>query len=131
MEILECKPLNGKKVAVVGSGPAGLSIAGLLALDGYKVTVYEKEAKAGGYLRYGIPEYRLPEGVLDQEIKYITDLGVVINCNSRIENPEDLKKDSSYTKYIYALYYGNDYYTIRIGNKDKTVLIKYNIKKIT
>ncbi len=93
MDILEAKPLNGKKVAVVGSGPAGLSIAGLLAQDGYKVTVYEKEAKAGGYLRYGIPEYRLPNAVVDKEIKRIQKLGVEILLNSPVEDLEKLKKE--------------------------------------
>ena len=93
MEILEAKPLNGKKVAVVGSGPAGLSIAGLLAQDGYKVTVYEKEAKAGGYLRYGIPEYRLPNAVVDKEVKRIQKLGVEILLNSPVEDLEKLKKE--------------------------------------
>ena len=60
MRILEIKEPNGKNVAVIGSGPAGLTVAAELAKEGFKVTIYEKEAKAGGYLRYGIPEYRLP-----------------------------------------------------------------------
>ncbi len=94
MDVLEAKPLNGKKVAVVGSGPAGLSIAGLLALDGYKVTVYEKEAKAGGYLRYGIPEYRLPSAVVDKEVKRIQKLGVEIILNHNVEDLEALKKEN-------------------------------------
>ncbi len=76
MKILEKKPDNGKKVAVIGSGPGGLSIAGLLAMDGYRVKVYEKDEKVGGYLRYGIPEYRLPTRVIDEEVKRIEDLGV-------------------------------------------------------
>ena len=94
MDVLEAKPLNGKKVAVIGSGPAGLSIAGLLALDGYKVTVYEKEAKAGGYLRYGIPEYRLPSAVVDKEVKRIQKLGVEIVLNHNVEDLEALKKEN-------------------------------------
>ena len=93
MNILEVKPANGKKVAVIGSGPAGLSVAGLLAQDGYKVTIYEKEAKAGGYLRYGIPEYRLPTPVVDKEIKRIQNLGVEILLNSPVEDLEPLKKE--------------------------------------
>ena len=94
MDVLEAKPLNGKKVAIIGSGPAGLSIAGLLALDGYKVTVYEKEAKAGGYLRYGIPEYRLPSAVVDKEVKRIQKLGVEIVLNHNVEDLEVLKKEN-------------------------------------
>ena len=93
MEILEAKPLNGKKVAVIGSGPAGLSVAGILAQDGYKVTIFEKEAKAGGYLRYGIPEYRLPTPVVDREIKRIEKLGVEIVLNHPVEDIEALKKE--------------------------------------
>ena len=93
MEILEVKPLNGKKVAVVGSGPAGLSVAGLLAQDGYKVTIFEKDAKAGGYLRYGIPEYRLPSAVVDKEIKRIQKLGVEIVLNHRVKDLKVLQKE--------------------------------------
>ena len=93
MEILEAKPLNGKKVAVVGSGPAGLSVAGLLAQDGHKVTIFEKDAKAGGYLRYGIPEYRLPSQVVDKEIERIQKLGVEIVLNHRVEDLKVLQKE--------------------------------------
>ena len=93
MNVLEVKPANGKKVAVVGSGPAGLSIAGILAQDGYKVTIFEKEAKAGGYLRYGIPEYRLPTPVVDKEIKRIEKLGVEILVNHPVEDLGALKKE--------------------------------------
>ena len=89
MDILEVKESNGKKVAVVGSGPAGLTVAAELAKDGYQVTIYEKEAKAGGYLRYGIPEYRLPNEVVDKEIKRIVELGVDIVLNTKIG--EDVK----------------------------------------
>ena len=89
MDILEVKESNGKKVAVVGSGPAGLTVAAELAKDGYQVTIYEKDAKAGGYLRYGIPEYRLPNEVVDKEIKRIVELGVDIVLNTKIG--EDVK----------------------------------------
>ena len=92
MDILEVKPLNGKKIAVVGAGPAGLSVAGLLAQDGYKVTVFEKETKAGGYLRYGIPEYRLPTPVVDKEIKRIEKLGVEILTSHPVEDLKALQK---------------------------------------
>ncbi len=93
MDILEKKPLNGKRVAVVGSGPAGLASAGYLALEGFEVTVFEKEAKAGGYLRYGIPEYRLPSEVVDKEVKRIQKLGVKIECGHLVEELESLKKE--------------------------------------
>ena len=74
-------PPNGRKVAVVGAGPAGLSCAYYLALKGYKVTLLEALPEAGGMLRYGIPEYRLPKEVLDLEINQILDLGVELSTN--------------------------------------------------
>ena len=97
MEILEDRELNGKRVAVVGSGPAGLTTAAELAKRGHKVTIYEKDAKAGGYLRYGIPEYRLPNEVVDKEINRIVKLGVDIVLNTRVGEDvkfEDLRKDN-------------------------------------
>ncbi|MEO5344764.1 MAG: NAD(P)-binding protein [Magnetococcus sp. YQC-9] len=75
---------KNKSVAVVGSGPAGLSCAYQLARRGYDVTLYEAFEKAGGMLRYGIPDYRLPPAVLDGEIQNILDLGVQLKCNVRI-----------------------------------------------
>lgn len=75
---------NGKKVAVVGGGPAGLTCAYYLILKGYAVTLFDKAPHLGGMLRYGIPEYRLPKELLDKEIKWITDLGVTIKINSML-----------------------------------------------
>jgi len=74
-------PRNGKKVAVVGAGPAGLSCAYYLAIRGYDVHMFESLPEAGGMLRYGIPEYRLPKDVLDLEINQILDLGVTLSTN--------------------------------------------------
>jgi NADPH-dependent glutamate synthase beta subunit-like oxidoreductase len=68
--------LHTQKIAVVGSGPAGLSCAYFLVRLGYPVTVFESQSEAGGMLRFGIPEYRLPKNVLDKQIKYIKDMGV-------------------------------------------------------
>lgn len=68
---------SGKTVGIIGGGPAGLSAAYKLALNGHKVTIYDKMPKMGGMLRYGIPEYRLPKAVLDKEIEQIKALGVV------------------------------------------------------
>jgi len=73
-----------EKVAVIGAGPAGLSCAYQLTRNGYEVTVFEAFSKAGGMLRYGIPDYRLPQDILDKEIKRIEDFGVEINCNKVI-----------------------------------------------
>ena len=72
---------NGKKVAVIGSGPAGLTCAGDLAKEGFSVTVFESLHLAGGVLRYGIPQFRLPTKVLDSEITNLEKLGVKIELN--------------------------------------------------
>lgn len=82
--IPECEKSNGKKIAVVGGGPAGLSCAYFLLLKGYSVDVFEAEEKAGGMLRFGIPAYRLPKDVLDKEIENIERMGASFNYNKRL-----------------------------------------------
>ena len=72
-----CKPKNGKKIAVIGSGPAGLAFAGDMAKEGYDVTVFEALHEIGGVLKYGIPEFRLPNQIVDNEISNLEQLGVV------------------------------------------------------
>lgn len=91
-KLVEREAATGKRVAVVGGGPAGLSAAYYLALKGHSVTVYEAMPKAGGMLRYGIPEYRLPKAVLDKEIEIIEKQGVEIRCGVRIG--EEISFDS-------------------------------------
>lgn len=80
--VAEAAPKNGKKVAVIGSGPAGLTCAGDLALKGYEVTIFEALHEPGGVLVYGIPEFRLPkETVVKAEIENLKKLGVAIETN--------------------------------------------------
>lgn len=78
MWIPETKPRNNKRVAIIGGGPAGLSCAYYLTLEGYSPTIFEKFPELGGMLRYGIPEYRLPKKILDEEINWILNLGVEV-----------------------------------------------------
>ncbi len=78
------KPPSGRRVAVVGGGPAGLSCADFLAREGHGVTVFEASEAAGGMLRWGIPEYRLPRDLLDQEIQGILDMGVELVTRRRL-----------------------------------------------
>ncbi|PIV53128.1 MAG: glutamate synthase (NADPH), homotetrameric [Elusimicrobia bacterium CG02_land_8_20_14_3_00_37_13] len=80
------------KVAVVGSGPAGLTCAGDLARMGYSVTVFESLHMPGGVLVYGIPEFRLPKGIVHREIDYVKSLGVEIKCNMVIGKVKSLKE---------------------------------------
>ena len=79
-----------ERVAIIGSGPGGLACAYELVKNGYPVTVFEAASKSGGMMRYGIPEYRLPKHVLDDEISYIEELGVEIKTNTPVESLEDL-----------------------------------------
>jgi glutamate synthase (NADPH/NADH) small chain len=77
-------PPTGKKVAVVGAGPAGLTVAGDLILLGHDVTIFEAFHKPGGVLMYGIPEFRLPKEIVEKEVDYLRQLGVTIELNQVI-----------------------------------------------
>ena len=79
------EPLSGKKVAVVGAGPGGLTAALFLAEKGHKVTVFEANAKVGGQMRYGIPAYRLPDEIVDREVATILEISQGEDPESRIE----------------------------------------------
>ena len=91
-----CAEPTGKKVAVIGGGPGGLSAAYYLALMGHKVTVYEKRKRLGGMMRYGIPSYRLPREKLDQEIQSILSLGIEVHTGISVGQEvslEELKRE--------------------------------------
>ena len=92
----DCADPTGKKVAVIGGGPGGLSAAYYLALMGHKVTVYEKRKRLGGMMRYGIPSYRLPREKLDQEIQSILSLGIEVHTGISVGQEvslEELKRE--------------------------------------
>jgi len=82
-----------KRVAIVGSGPAGLSSAYFLANMGHSVTIYEQQSKPGGLLQWGIPRYRLPSGIVDDVIKRVLGLGVTIRTNQQVQNIEGFFDD--------------------------------------
>jgi heterodisulfide reductase subunit A-like polyferredoxin len=84
--------LKGKKVAIIGSGPTGLSAAFFLAKDGYSVTIFESDSEPGGVMRWGIPAYRLSKNLLARDIKNITALGVEIKSGHRIDSLDILKQ---------------------------------------
>ena len=88
----ETAPPTGKRVAVIGAGPGGLSAAYFLQVRGHQADIYEAAPQPGGWLRYGIPEYRLPNDILDQEVKNITDLGVRICYRQRLGDNLSYKK---------------------------------------
>jgi glutamate synthase (NADPH/NADH) small chain len=92
------------KVAVIGSGPAGLSVAAILAKQNYRVTIFEAQGKAGGVLRYGIPEYRLPKGVVDKQIEIVRNLGVRMETGVVIG--EDLTLDQLFAMGYQAIFIG-------------------------
>ena len=77
-------PKTRGKIVVIGSGPAGLTIAGDLARQGFNVEIFEMEPEPGGVLMFGIPEYRLPKEIVRREIKKIEELGVVFHCNTTV-----------------------------------------------
>jgi NADPH-dependent glutamate synthase beta subunit-like oxidoreductase len=81
---LQKEPPKNQKVAVVGGGPGGLAAAYHLALMGYQPTIFEELPKLGGMLRYGIPAYRLPRDILDEEIDFILNVGVKVETNVRV-----------------------------------------------
>jgi formate dehydrogenase beta subunit len=94
---------NGKKVALIGAGPASLTVANDLMPLGYEVTIFEKLPRAGGLMRVNIPAFRLPEQVLDDEIGYITDMGVDVRYNTPVDS-------------LKALLDGGEYHSVFVGS---------------
>ena len=101
---VQCAPDNGRKVAVIGGGPAGLSCANFLRRLGYQPTIFEPMPQLGGQLRYGIPEYRLPKKILDWEIQSILDLGV--EARTKVRFGRDVTLDQLREKGFEAFFLG-------------------------
>jgi glutamate synthase (NADPH) small chain len=99
VKIPEVKPETGKKVAIVGSGPAGLVVAADVRREGHAVTIFEAFHKLGGVMRYGIPEFRLPNTIIDQEVDTLRKMGVEFRTNfvvGKTRKLEDLMKKDGY-----------------------------------
>ena len=88
---IDCAQKNGKKVAVIGAGPAGITIAILLTQRGYSVTIFDSRDKIGGVLQYGIPEFRLPKSILDRYKKMLLSIGIKIRPNTTIGGALEIK----------------------------------------
>lgn len=102
MEI-HCAPTNNKKIAIIGSGPAGITIAFILAKLGYQITIFESKSEIGGILRYGIPEFRLPKSTLQKYHKKLLEIGVKIRFNITIGGTlkiEDLFRDGYLSTFV-------------------------------
>lgn len=100
---LEQLPKNGKRIAVVGAGPVGITIAILMACRGYKVTIFEVKEKIGGIMRYGIPEFRLPKSILDRYYVKMKELGILFRPNFALGGStgvEDLLRDGYHAVFI-------------------------------
>ncbi len=98
------QPATGKKVAVIGAGPSGLTVAGDLIIKGHEVTIFEAFHKAGGVLVYGIPEFRLPKSIVAQEINFLERLGVKVECNAVVGRTVTL--DELFEQGYEAIYVG-------------------------
>jgi len=116
---IACAPDTGKRVAIVGGGPAGVSCAYFLRRLGHHPTIYEAMSKLGGITRYGIPEYRLPDKVLDWEIEGILNLGIDVRYNTRIGEDFTIQslRDEGYEAIFMGIGAWKDY-TLGIKGED-------------
>src|SRR5690606_7681958 len=93
---------TGKTIAIVGSGPAGLAAAAQLSKAGHQVTVFERDDKPGGLLRYGIPDFKLDKWVIDRKLKIMEEEGVVFKCNAEVGIDVSLKELKQYDAVVLA-----------------------------
>ncbi len=114
-----CSAATGKKVAVIGGGPSGLTVAYFLRLMGHSVTVYESKKQLGGMLRYGIPSYRFPRERLQEDIDAILSTGITVHCNSKVGKTEMEKIAAEYDA-IYLAIGAHASKTVRIPGENLT-----------
>jgi 2-oxoacid:acceptor oxidoreductase delta subunit (pyruvate/2-ketoisovalerate family) len=102
LKSLPCLDDNDKKIAIIGSGPAGLSCAYFLKRLGYSVKIFEREPEPGGVLRYGIPEYHLPKKILDREIQKLTTMGIAIHSGKNLGQNMSLEELNKFDAFFIA-----------------------------
>ena len=102
-EVIDIKDKTDKKIAIIGSGPAGLTAAYFLALKGHYVKIFEAAPELGGMLKLTLPEYRLPTEVVDRDIKNILSLGVEFEVNRKIEKVKELKENEGFDSVFVAV----------------------------
>lgn len=117
---LKIAPNTNKKVAIIGSGPAGLTAGWFLRTKGHSVTIFEADEKPGGMMRTAIPKYRLPREILDSEIKEIENIGVKIELNKRIIYPDKLLENFDA---VYIAIGTSDTMTMRVPGNDNPKVI--------
>ena len=119
---------TGKKVAVIGGGPSGLSAAFYLSLMGHEVTVYEQRKRPGGMLRYGIPAYRLPREVLDSEIAFLQETGFVIKTGVSVGRDTSIAELRSEHDALYIGYNNRVLLRYQRGGTNQTVSLGSNVR---
>jgi 2-oxoacid:acceptor oxidoreductase gamma subunit (pyruvate/2-ketoisovalerate family) len=114
---------SGNSVAVIGSGPAGLSASYHLALLGYRVTLIEGQSELGGVMRTGIPEYRLPREVLDREIQFVLDHGITVRLNTRVAKTDLVRLTQEHAAMFVATGL-QEYRTLNLGDHDPAIVVE-------
>lgn len=118
LKIKKTEELKGKKVAVIGGGPSGLTCAAFLSMNGANVTIYEKQLKLGGITRYGIPDFRLPREVIDKTLEKILSLGVETKCNQELGKDYELEDIADKYDAVYLSFGANVSSKMNIPGED-------------
>ena len=123
MEVPEKAAPTGKTVAVIGGGPGGMTAAYYLTLMGHKVTIFEQRPKLGGMLRYGIPDYRLPQDILDRDIDYILSAGIEVQTGVSIGKDRDIEEVTKDYDAVYISIGAHSDKKLRLEGEDATNVI--------